>query len=542
METVPREGSETCIFMRSKLLLFLLLFCTGNLIYAQGIATLQVKTDPEHTFQLIDGFGASDAWRAQFVGTYWPIDKRNQIADLLFSQEFDKDGNPRGIGLSLWRFYLSAGTAEQGDSSEIGSSDNPWRRGECFLNADGTYDWNKHEGQRWFLEAAKERGVEKLLAFPNSPPVHYTANGKGFAPKGVIHLNLKPGYMDDYARYMAEVVEHFNEEGIFFDYLSPVNEPQWEWDGHSQEGTPALNEEIYALTKYLSRELSSRGLKTQIVITEAGTIDHAAMDMSKLGMPSYGQDMQAQFFFSADSPFYIGELPNVEFTISAHSYHSVWPLKEQVSNRSLLNMMLKMANPDLGYWMSEYCILQENDELGGGGGRDLSMNTALYVARIIHHDMVLTNAKSWQWWTAMTQVDYKDGLVYLDDGSEGETGKMGGHVESLQYDGEVRESKLLWVLGNYSRFVRPGMIRIKCELSEEQSPENGVLISAYKDPVNEKLVYVFVNLSEQTVNVDMGAGEKARTYTTDKHQSMGFSSQPLKGITLPSRSVVTVIR
>ena len=527
--------------MRSKLLLFLLLFCTGNLIFAQDIATLQVNTDSEHTFQLIDGFGASDAWRAQFVGKNWPLEKRKQIADLLFSQEFDRDGNPRGIGLSLWRFYLSAGTAEQGDSSEIGSSNNPWRRGECFLNSDGTYDWNKHEGQRWFLEAAKERGVEKLLVFPNSPPVHYTANGKGFAPKGVIHLNLKPGYMDDYARYMAEVVEHFNEEGIFFDYLSPVNEPQWEWDGHSQEGTPALNEEIYALTRYLSAELASRNLLTQIVITEAGTIGHAAMDMSKLGMPSHGQDKQAQFFFSADSPFYIGELPNVELTISAHSYHSVWPLKEQVSNRSLLNMMLKMAHPDLGYWMSEYCILQENDELGGGGGRDLGMNTALYVARIIHHDMVLTNAKSWQWWTAMTQVDYKDGLVYLDDGSEGETGKMGGHVESLQYDGEVRESKLLWVLGNYSRFVRPGMIRIKCELSEEQSPENGVLISAYKDPVNGKLVYVFVNLSEQTVNVDMGAGEKARTYTTDEQQSMGFSSQLLNSITLPARSVVTVL-
>ena len=542
METVPPEGLETCIFMRSKLLLILLLYCPGNLIYAQGIATLQVKANPEITFQLIDGFGASDAWRTQFVGTYWPIEKRNQIADLLFSQEFKEDGNPMGIGLSLWRFNLSAGTAEQGDSSEIGSSNNPWRRGECFLNADGTYDWNKHEGQRWFLEAAKERGVEKLLAFPNSPPVHYTANGKGFAPKGVIHLNLKPGYMDDYARYMAEVVEHFNEEGIFFDYLSPVNEPQWEWDGHSQEGTPALNEEIYALTRYLSDELASRNLLTQIVITEAGTIGHAAMDMSKLGMPSYGQDMQAQFFFSADSPFYIGEFPNVELTISAHSYHSVWPLKEQVSNRSLVNMMLKMANPDLGYWMSEYCILQENDELGGGGGRDLGMNTALYVARIIHHDMVLTNAKSWQWWTAITQVDFKDGLVYLDDGSEGETGKMGGHVESLQYDGEVRESKLLWVLGNYSRFVRPGMIRIKCELSEEQSPENGVLVSAYKDPVKGTLVYVFVNLSEQTVNVDTGGGDKARTYTTDEQQSMGFSSQLLNNISLPSRSVVTVIR
>jgi len=337
-------------------------------------------------------------------------------------------------------------------------------------------------------------------------------------------------------------VEHFNEEGIFFDYLSPVNEPQWEWDGHSQEGTPALNEEIYALAKYLSSELSSRGLKTQIVITEAGTIGHAAMDMSKLGMPAYGQDDQAQFFFSAESPFYIGELPNVELTISAHSYHSVWPLNEQVSNRSLVNMMLKMANPDLGYWMSEYCILQENDELGGGGGRDLGMNTALYVARIIHHDMVLTNAKSWQWWTAITQVDFKDGLVYLDDGSEGETGKMGGHVESLQHDGEVRESKLLWVLGNYSRFVRPGMIRIKCELTEEQSPENGVLVSAYKDPEEGKLVYVFVNLSEQTVDVALGEKGKVSTYTTDKDHTMGFKTQPLNAVTLPARSVVTVLQ
>jgi len=542
LETVPPDASETCLSMRSKLVLFLLLFIPGNLIYAQDIATLQVKTNPEQTFQLIDGFGASDAWRTQFVGTSWPIDKRNQIADFLFSQEFDKDGNPRGIGLSLWRFYLSAGTAEQGDSSEIGSSDNPWRRGECFLNADGSYDWSKLAGQRWFLNAAKERGVERLLAFPNSPPVHYTANGKGFAPRGVIHLNLKPGYMDDYARYMADVVEHFNEEGIFFDYLSPVNEPQWEWDGHSQEGTPALNEEIYALAKYLSSELSSRGLKTQIVITEAGTIGHAAMDMSKLGMPAYGQDDQAQFFFSAESPFYIGELPNVELTISAHSYHSVWPLNEQVSNRSLVNMMLKMANPDLGYWMSEYCILQENDELGGGGGRDLGMNTALYVARIIHHDMVLTNAKSWQWWTAITQVDFKDGLVYLDDGSEGETGKMGGHVESLQHDGEVRESKLLWVLGNYSRFVRPGMIRIKCELTEEQSPENGVLVSAYKDPEEGKLVYVFVNLSEQTVDVALGEKGKVSTYTTDKDHTMGFKTQPLNAVTLPARSVVTVLQ
>ena len=194
--------SKVRIFLNYRVvfLLIFLLVPRSELINAQNKGTLQLQSDATVTYQHIDGFGASDAWRAQFVGKNWPLDKRNQIADLLFSQEFDKDGNPKGIGLSVWRFNLSAGTAEQGDDSEIGSRENPWRRGECFLNADGTYDWSKVEGQRWFLEAAKERGVEKLLAFSNAPPVHYTANGKGFAPGGVTHLNLKPGFMDDYAR------------------------------------------------------------------------------------------------------------------------------------------------------------------------------------------------------------------------------------------------------------------------------------------------------------------------------------------------------
>jgi len=341
---------------------------------------------------------------------------------------------------------------------------------------------------------------------------------------------------------MAEVLEHFKEEGLYFNYLSPVNEPQWNWDGHSQEGTPALNEEIYSLTKLLSRELSSRGLKTKIVLTEAGTIGHAALDMSLMGQPSEGRDNQARFFFHKYSPYYIGNLPHVELTLSAHSYHSVWPVEEQVQNRLLVHRAINEANPGLGYWMSEYCILQENEEIIRGGGRDLGMNTALYVARIIHHDLVLTHAKSWQWWTAITQVDFKDGLVYLDDGSKGETGRMGGSVKSLQFDGAVRESKLLWVLGNYSRFIRPGMVRIECKLSEEQSPVNGVLVSAYTDPAGGGEVYVFVNLSKKQALVDMGETEKAGTFITDEYRDMRFQTQPLSRLSLPPRSVVTVLK
>ncbi|HEY9195820.1 MAG TPA: glycoside hydrolase, partial [Mucilaginibacter sp.] len=45
------------------------------------------------TYQTISNFGASDAWSCQFVGN-WPDDKRNKIADLLFSRDNNADGSP----------------------------------------------------------------------------------------------------------------------------------------------------------------------------------------------------------------------------------------------------------------------------------------------------------------------------------------------------------------------------------------------------------------------------------------------------------------
>jgi O-glycosyl hydrolase len=503
---------------------------------ALAVETLQVRIDPEVFYQAIDGFGASDAWRCQFVGKNWTLEKRAHIADLLFSQKVDADGNPKGIGLSIWRFYLSAGTAEQGDDSDIG---NPWRRGACFQNADGTYDWTKLAGQQWFLKAARDRGVERFLAFPNAAPVHLSKNGKGYATKGDIHLNVKPGCMDDYAEYLVDVMDHFSANGMSFDYLSPINEPQWNWDGPGQEGTPALNEEIYAFVRYLSHRLSTRGLRTRIIIAEAGTIGHAAMTMDFMGMTSDGRDNQARFFFNEESPFYIGDLPNVEKTISAHSYQSVWPLDKQVEYRHMLHNALKAANPTLGYWQSEYCILQRNGEIRGGGERDLGMNTALYVARIIHHDLTIAQAKSWQWWTAVSQCDFKDGLVYLDDGAQGVTGNMGAETRSLMYAGEIRESKLLWTLGNYARFIRPGMVRVQCDVESAQSVENGLLVSAYKG-AEDAFVLVLVNLSTDEKRCDLGSAQDCDVYTTSSEVNLARSRQDASSISIPARAIVTV--
>src|SRR5476651_1454653 len=97
--------------------------------------TVSVNIDLSKTYQHMDNFGASDAWSCQFIGN-WPKEKKNAIADLLFSEDTLADGSPKGIALSLWRFNIGAGSAQQADSSGI---KNEWRRAASFLNTDGTY-------------------------------------------------------------------------------------------------------------------------------------------------------------------------------------------------------------------------------------------------------------------------------------------------------------------------------------------------------------------------------------------------------------------
>ena len=78
---------------------------------------LGITLKPGIVNQTIHGFGASDAWSTQFVGKNWPLIKKNQIADYLFSTATDAQGNPKGIGLNTWRFNIGAGSSTQGGAS-----------------------------------------------------------------------------------------------------------------------------------------------------------------------------------------------------------------------------------------------------------------------------------------------------------------------------------------------------------------------------------------------------------------------------------------
>lgn len=447
---------------------------------------------PEIEYQKIRGFGASDAWACQFVGANWPDQKKNRVADLLFSNATDQSGKPLGIGLSIWRFNIGGGSSEQGEGSDIKDK---WRRAESFLNKDLSFNWEKQAGQRWFLKSAKDRGITDFIAFLNSPPVALTKNGKAYS-SSTDSYNLPVENYSAFVGYISSVLNSFKEkEGITFSTLSPFNEPQWDWTSPNQEGTPAKNSEIAVITKKLNAEFENKGIPTMIEISEAGKINYLFEPNDK---PGRGNQINA--FFNPASSEYLGNLSHVNHTVAGHSYFSTWDFEKLIAYRKELTQKIAAIDPNLKYSMTEYCILEDNEVIKGNK-RDLGMDAALYVARVIHADLTIANATSWQWWTSVSPYDYKDGLVYIDYNEN---------------DGQVYESKLLWALGNYSRFIHPGMKRVA--VKSDVAIKNDMDFSAYKSADGKQLVFVINNYENSAFDfklIDAVQGKySARCYQT----------------------------
>jgi O-glycosyl hydrolase len=522
----PRKMIGRKYFLKTFLIVsFAFLFaCQSSGQEKQTIVALEeaveINVISKETYQRIEHFGASDAWSVQFVGL-WPDQKRNAIAELLFSKESDTSGNPKGIGLSMWRFNVGAGSAEQGDQSGIRDE---WRRAESFLLTDGSYDWSKQAGQIWFAKAAQEFGVEELLVFPNSPPVFMTKTGKAFAKDGV--SNLSEENYGAFGEYLAQVIKGLGEKGLKVDYVSPVNEPQWDWSDGGQEGTPFWNNEVAAIAKSLDHALDKNSIDAKIDLAEAGKINYLYEQADKNGRGSQIMD-----FFSPESSNYIGDLGHLSRTISAHSYFTTSPYESAIQQRTRLNSALK-AVEGLNYWMSEYCILGDNGGEINGNGRDLGIDPALYLAKVIHNDLTAANASAWHWWIAISPYNYKDGLIYID---------------KEKVDGDFYESKMLWGLGNYSRFIQPGHHRIGVEIDnqKEQSPE--FLVSAYQSVDQRELVLVIVNSGIEDKKVKLSEGVISNTikslYVTSKDHDLEFveMNEWDKDVTIPARSIVTIV-
>ena len=452
--------------------------CLLLMIPVSIIAQTSITIDASVRFQTIHGFGASDAWNTDFVGKYWATSVKTNITKKLFAKTFDGNGNPEGIGLSRWRFNIGAGSSEQGSASNIEMEE---RRVECFLNENGTYNWSKQKGQQWFLEQAKSYGVEQLVAFINSPPRFYTKSGRANSDNSNDYgsTNLKDTCYDEFANFIATVLKHFNDNGTPFAQISPVNEPQFAW-GSGQEGCPWTNLEIKKLIGELNTAIVNNGLSTKILIAEAGSYKNLYQTSGDANKSN-----QITGFFDASNAAYIGDNSQLMRGLGAHSY---WTDSDDATIKSVrqavYNKSLTIDNFEV--YQTEYNLLSQSYS-------DYYSN-ALFLGKMIYSDLAIANVSIWDYWTAIERERWDQlNRFYLI-----RLNPTGGDYGVLTTGGSITVNKNLWVLGNYSLFIRPGYKRIGLSGADNLA---GLMGTAFIAPDSSRIVIVYVNYGSGSVNV-----------------------------------------
>ncbi len=496
-----------------------------------------VTVDTTVRHQTIEGFGASGSWTIDPVGEHWSGEQRRKLARLLFSPH-------DGIGLSVWKFNAGASGIESQEA--FFSSPYAWRKADTFdAGGPGAYDWTAHEGQRWFLEAARDQGVARFTLIFYSPPRWATKNGLTHPDGESGTTNLRPERTGDFARYMADVAAHL-EDAYAIDLADVValNEPNWAWSDSDQEANRYAVADIKRVVTALGRELSTRGVDARITAPEAGEI------MALLDDESYreywrgtSQRYNAQNLelstggkYREYTPELLGDPAIRELTdgsISAHSYWSDYSATADdrlVRLRQIVRADLDEHLPGATYLQTEYCILGDR-----GPGRDLTMDSAIAVAEVIHRDLTILDAAEWSWWLALSPHDYKDGLLYTDWERPGD-------------EENILVSRIFFALGQYSRFIRPGYRRVDAVLAGDEGElpdDHPVLASAYVSPDDRELVVVVVNTSSAPQTIALEPRRTFEVYRTSDAPGEEIAARgSVSGretVELPPASVTTFV-
>jgi O-glycosyl hydrolase len=478
----------------------LLATCVGTVALtssqASAAAGAAVITAPAQT---IAGFGASGAWWVNDLVNFSPS-VQAQVASLLFTTS--------GIDLSQYRYNIGGGGAGVTVAA---------RAPESFLTSSGTYDWSNDPGGQYFLKAAAADGVPDLVGFVNSAPGQDTTNGE--------NCDDEINTADDaaYGTYLATVASHFAAEGVDIDQISPMNEPDNDFSGCTQEGMEVPASERAGVIDAVGSALSAAGLSTRVIADESSETTQLLSEA-----PTW--------LANASAPGYIA-------AIAHHTYDNPSDSElEQVGGLGDVN--------DKPVWATEICC-----QISGGGGYgaqyDPTMAGALTMTNYIYTDLSYADDAAFDWWTALSSslgcdpetdstcattvntnsTAWNDGLIYYDPDYASDGNQT------------LYMTKRFYALGQYSRFVRPGAVRYGVS-----GAPSGVQTMAFWDNNQWTVIATNTNTSATSLSVNLGSGTitSSSAYQTDASENLASISAPtISGSTitasLPAQSVTSYV-
>jgi len=277
-----------------------------------------------------------------------------------------------------------------------------------------------------------------------SPPAQYKTGDH--SPAGIFTCNGPDSTQyGNFANYIVNWVQHQNNSGIPIYGVSLQNEPDYCTGSTAHQPFSLWSaQNFHDFILVLGPAMANAGLgSVKIILPETSDMD----SMPKLADTCLNDPNCAKYVSIAATHIYSG-------TITPY---------------------VNAQNKGLHLWETEIATF---------GNWDGSMNDGLNWAKNIHNFM-MANASAWHWWQAeATFVQWCDNETLLS-----------GPTCS---GGPDQTAKRLWVMGNYSKFVRPGFVRI----GATAGPANGVLVSAFKDPSSGKFAIVVINTNGSNTNIN----------------------------------------
>ena len=455
---------------------------------------MQIKVDINKKYQTFDGIGASGAWWAQLVGGWSHTDPisgmpvRDRIAQLLYSKA-------DGIGMSIYRYNIGGGSKHSGK----GEYSQPLRATECFEISPEKYDWNRDSNAVYMMKKSVEYGADEVILFVNSPIERLTKNGLAHNKKHqLFHENISKKNYKAFAKYCFDVTEHFCEEGLPVKYLSPVNEPIWVWNG-GQEGCFYRPKSVRKVFKAFAEELEKRPQLNKLKLSGAESGDLRWFNKSYTRQLLKDKNVR-KHLDAVDVHSYCLPIPipiNIPF------------LNNRLSFVKRYRKWMDRKYPDISIKMSEWTHMQ--------GGRDYGMDSAIVTATVMHEDFTLLNATSWQHWIAVSEVDYCDGLIYIN-------------IPEKTFE----ITKRYYVTGNYTKYVERGAKRI-----EASTDDNDLLLTAFEN--DGKVTLIVVNKSQKEKTISIPTDKTVLVSVTDKDNNLTETESETNNIILTPRSVTTIV-
>ncbi len=322
-------------------------------------------------------------------------------------------------------------------------------------NATPAYQWDGDDGgQVWLTRQAKRYGVDRFYADAWSAPGYMKTNGNdadGGTLCGLQDATCASGdWRRAYADYLVRYTRFYAQEGIRITDLGFTNEPNFTATYASMRFTPAQAAEFAAIA---GPALARAGVRLACcdAVNWPAQADYTTAVQA---------DPQARRWVA---------------TITGHEYGGAATTPQQTRRP---------------VWMSEWGPSGStwDERWDDGSGQD-----GLTVAGHIQTALTGGNVSAYLFWLGASLGATK-AFIQLNDGSDG-----------------YRVSKRLWAMAAFSRFIRPGAVRV-----DASTDLSGLSVSAFRNVDGSQVVEV-LNTGTEAVSARLAARPgRVRTYLTDE--------------------------